>query len=105
MPTIPQDYLAVVSILIAVLSHKVRAANLSDGANSLIATPAIIIIAVVTVWMSTGFTTDLRADILLVCSMVASLAPGLKELYDLLGYQYQSPSPLGNGKQEDDPPA
>lgn len=94
MPTIPQDYLAVLSILISVISHRLRSDNLGDAENSAIATVAIVIIVGVTAWMSAGFTSDVRADVLLGCSIALSLAPAFKELLDLLGYQAQASSPL-----------
>lgn len=94
MSTIPQDYLAVLSIVISVISHRLRSDNLGDAENSAIAFVAIVIIVGVTAWMSSGFTSDIRTDVLLGCSMLLSLSPALKELYDILGYQAQASSPL-----------
>lgn len=94
MPTIPQDYLAVLSIFISVISHRLRSDNLGNAENSAIASVAIAVIVGVTAWMSSGFTSDIRTDVLLGCSMLLSLSPALKELYDILGYQSQAPSPL-----------
>jgi hypothetical protein len=97
MPAIPQDYLFVLSIIISVVRHRLRTDNLSATKNSGIAGGASLVIVLITAWMVTGFTADVRADVLLCCSMAVSLAPAFKELFDLLGYQYQASSPLSKG--------
>jgi hypothetical protein len=94
MPSIPADFLFVISIIISIISHRVRSANLSTGANTLIAGAAIVLIGALTTWIAFGFTTDVKADILLFCTVIASLSVGLKELFDLLGYQQDAQSPL-----------
>ncbi len=94
MPTIPQDYLGVLAVLITFFSHRLRTDRLSNGANSWLAGGAIVAIVILTAWMTTGFTTDLRANILLCCSIALSLTSVIKELLDLLDYQAQASSPL-----------
>lgn len=94
MPTIPQDYLGVLAVVITFLSHRLRTDRLSNSANSWLAIVAIVAIVILTTWMTTGFTTDLRANILLCCSIALSLTSIIKELLDLLDYQSQSASPL-----------
>ena len=94
MPVIPQDSLVLISFLVTIVSHKIRTDQLSDGANSLIAGASMILIAIITAWMATGFTPDLRADALLIGAMLVSLFPIFKEFLDILGYQYQAQSPL-----------
>jgi hypothetical protein len=94
MPTIPQDYLAVLAVIITFFSHRMRTDRLSNEQNSLIAGAAIVVIVILTAWMTTGFTSDLRTNILLCCSIGLSLVSVIKELLDLLDYQAQSSSPL-----------
>lgn len=94
MSIIPQDYLAVLALAITFVSHKIRADQLPNNTNSWIAGAAIVLIVIITAWMTGGFTPDLRTDVLLCCSIALSLASVVKELIDLLNYQAAGSSPL-----------
>jgi hypothetical protein len=93
-PTIPQDYLTILSLFVAALSNYLRDAGLSKTTNAIISLVAILLIGAATVWITTGFTSNLQADIILACSTLVSLFAGVKELNDLLNFLNTVRSPI-----------
>jgi hypothetical protein len=91
---IPQDLLFVLSIVVSGISHYLRDAGLPRAVNALIASISIVAITAVVIAATTGFTADIKSDVLLFCSTLAALIPGIKELVDLLNYLKAAPSPL-----------
>jgi hypothetical protein len=94
MQAIPQDYLTILSLVVAALSNYLRDAGLSKSANAIISLLAILIIGCITAWLTTGFTVDIKADVLLACSVLVSLFAGVKELNDLLNFLNMIHSPI-----------
>jgi hypothetical protein len=93
-PIIPQDYLAAVSAVTAIFSHILREAGLSKTMNTIVSAIAILVITLSTIWITTGFSADIRSDVLLGCSIAVSLFSGGKEFADLLSFLYGLHSPI-----------
>lgn len=96
-PVIPQDWLIIVSALTTFISHFLRDANLSKKQNFIISIAAIVIITTATLWITTGFTGDIKADVVLACGIVIGLFADGKEFGDLLDFLYMMRSPVRRG--------
>lgn len=93
---IPSELLFFVSMLVSIVSHKLRSADnrLSAGVNSLIAFAAILLILLVTGLLILTTPLSAQQTVLFFCSVLVSLAPSLKELFDIAGYQLNASTPL-----------
>lgn len=99
-PVIPQDWLIIVSALTTFISHYLRDANFSKSQNLIISVIAIVIISGATLWLTTGFTGDIKADVVLASGILISLFADGKEFGDLLDFLYLMRSPIArrNGR-------
>jgi ABC-type branched-subunit amino acid transport system permease subunit len=91
---LPSDIAFIVALLVSVMSNFLRSDGLPKAANAVIAIVAIVLIAGAIGWLTTGFTLDIKQDVLLIISIIVSLFTGLKELNDLLAYLQAANSPL-----------
>jgi hypothetical protein len=91
---IPQDFLVILAAAATAFAHWLRSKNLSNEQNAMFAGTALLICGTVTAWMVTGFSPDIKADFLLVCSSIVSLAATGKEFLELLNYLQDATSPL-----------
>lgn len=94
MPALPPDIAFIVSLLVSALSNYLRSDKLPRWANALIAILSIVVIALAMVWLTTGFTANLRQDVLLIIGMIVALFSGLKEVSALLDILQAANSPL-----------
>jgi predicted PurR-regulated permease PerM len=76
------------------LSNYLRDDKLPRQQNILIALVGFIVCVVATLWLTAGFTNDLKSNALLLITMGVQLGLGGKELIDLLNYIKDAPSPL-----------
>ena len=72
--TIPDAMTTIIPLLITLLSHYLRSDKLSSFANASIAVAAIIIIAIASAVLSNSWSSDWRAQTLIVLAIVAFLA-------------------------------
>ncbi len=95
MPPIQSDLIIVISALASAISHELRDDNLPTRVNASIATGAFIVILLATFWLQGPIVGSLREIALQIISLGIALLASCKELYDLLGYLRDAPSPLG----------
>jgi hypothetical protein len=76
----------------SLLSAYLRDANLGKWANAGISIVAFVVSSVAVIWMSTGFSGNLKSDTTLFLATAIALAG--KELFVLIGYLQDAQSPL-----------
>jgi len=92
LPSLPADLAVVIAGLAAIVSHWLQDDGLSARVNGLIALASLIVSAVATVFLTSGFSGNLKDDTLLLIAVAFSLA--VKESVALLGYIRDAASPL-----------
>jgi hypothetical protein len=100
MPPLPTDIAIVVAGLASVLSSWLKGDGLSDRANGLIALVALVIAAGASIFLTTGFSSNLKDDLLLLIAMCFTLFNTFVEYRDLLSYLKNSPSALAPNPAE-----
>lgn len=76
----------------SILSAYLRDAGMSKWANAGISLVAFALSALAVIWMSSGFTGDIKSDTTLFLAVAIGLAG--KELFALIGYVQEVESPL-----------
>jgi hypothetical protein len=92
LPSLPADLAVVIAGLAAIVSHWLQDDGLSARVNGLIALASLIVSAVATVFLTSGFSGNLKDDTLLLIATAFALA--VKESFALLGYIRDAASPL-----------
>jgi hypothetical protein len=92
LPSLPADLAIVIAGLAAIVSHWLQDDGLSARINGLIALASRIVSAVATVFLTSGFSGNLKDDTLLLIATAFALA--VKESFALLGYIRDAASPL-----------
>jgi hypothetical protein len=91
-PIMPNQWITVLPLIVAGISAALRSDRLARWANVLICLGAIVLIAVISGFLTNGFTADWANNILLV--LTCMLAPALSQLWDLYKLLLGAPSPL-----------
>jgi hypothetical protein len=91
---LPPELSIVLAAFASWLSNYLRSDDLPRQWNILLAFGAFLVCIAATAWLTTGFSNDIRADVLLLIGIAVQLTLGGKELVDLLNYIKSVPSPL-----------
>jgi hypothetical protein len=88
----PTQWITVLPLIVAGISAALRSDQLARWANVLICLLAIVLIAVISGFISGGFTANWINNLLVI--LACMIAPALSQLWDLYKLLLGAPSPL-----------
>lgn len=91
-PPLPADLTIIVAGLASIISAWLRDDGLSNRANGIIALLALVVTAGACIFLTTGFSGDLKSDVLLLIAVSFLLAG--KEFLALASYFQNATSPM-----------
>lgn len=94
MQPLPADLSLFVAAIAAGSSAWLRTDGLTARTNALIAAGVFIVLVLLAIFMTTGFSSDLRTDLHIIVDGMLVVAGAVNEGSDLLGYLKTAQSPL-----------